>query len=133
MHRLQVSNVSSLVRAIEGAGVATQFYMYALVPQIDEAPFIPLCAIAHDGSNDTFSVSTVWENWKKVWQYCIACGINIIGHVSDGDTRLRRAILQLMSPPAAGHNISQGISVPHPLVQLVAPKVRLGPQLSLGC
>ena len=81
-----------------------------------DVPHIPLCAVAQDGSNETFSFEVAVSNWERIWQLARAASVKLLGHCSDGDARLRRANLHLMHWHVEGLDV---LSIEHVLVQLL--------------
>ena len=110
----QVSSAAQLVAAVQSHGIATQLYVYVLVPLVDAAPHIPLCAFAIDGSNRTLSLSIIDSTRTRMAQLCEAHHIRLFGWVSDGDHRMRKALLAFKS---ANDEAAQG-GLQHPLLQL---------------
>lgn len=127
---VQVTSTQQLWEAYKERGVGTQFYVYTMVSMKPGVPHIPVCALVHDGSNDTFDFKRVVQLWEAIWGHCHAVGINLLAHCSDGDSRLRRADLHLMRHVPA--DVAK-ISLAHPLVQLAAPKVQASQHAPLHC
>ncbi|KAK9841255.1 hypothetical protein WJX74_002633 [Apatococcus lobatus] len=117
---VKVSSCQILWEQLTQQGVATQFYVWTLTAMMPGVPHIPLCAVAHDGSNETFSFEVAASNWERIWQLAKAAGVKLLGHCSDGDARLRRADLHLLHWRMDGLD---ALSIEHALVQLAAPKV----------
>lgn len=102
--------------------IGTSFYVYVLIPLARSAPMIVIGALVHNSSNETFSKDTVTAAWNHLHECCLQEGIFLLGHVSDGDPRLRSADLDFCLKSS-----QQGakLSLEHPLVSLCMPKVRL--------
>ncbi len=62
------------------------------------------------------------QAWKAIWAACDAHGITLLGHVSDGDSRLRAAGLSLCLKKQSLCRV-EGLTLDHPLIELIMPKV----------
>ena len=73
--------------------LARYVYVWTLVPQIPNAPYIPLFMVA---SNNKFDSRWVWQWWEFIMAEAQENGVNVIGFNSDGDSRLRKCDFQLL-------------------------------------
>lgn len=80
---------------------------------VEGGPAIIIGVLAHDNSNETFSKELIDEIWNLMYESCEKEGICLLGHVSDGDSRLRNADLRL----GMGTN-GDRLSLCHPLLQM---------------
>lgn len=62
----------------DSASYATLLYVYTLVPLVKGAPYLPVFAFSHDGSQRTFSPALV----KVIWQWIM----QVSGHCPQHDT-----------------------------------------------
>lgn len=118
----ECSSVEELDNLIATVGIGRTVYVYTLVPLVEYAPFIPLAVIVHDNSRVTFDERRVWGWWQALWRGCAEHSIHIVGHVSDGDSRLRSAMVRGFLKPRLRRHLS--ITVDHVIVEMAAPLAR---------
>jgi hypothetical protein len=116
---VEVSSVQELMDLAKKTAIGTSLYVYTLIPMALNAPTIVVGAVVHDSSNDTLSREVIERAWKQLHQASREHGINLFGHASDGDSRLRAADLDL------GLGVAQegDIVVAHPLIEMCMRKV----------
>ena len=103
-------------------GVARSVYVWTLVPQLPNAPYLPVFMVA---SNNRFNARWVWEWWEYIMQECIDLCINLIGFNSDGDSRLRKTDAQLLLHSlCARMHILTSDGVPHPFMYLSVGSIK---------
>ena len=119
-----VASVEDLRVMFKAHGFATTLYVWDLIPLIDKAPHLPIKVAVNANS---FSHIDVLTGWKKLWRICFDLGINIVGHVSDGDSKLRAAdfVMQQHLAGTAG-GAAEYVTLNHHLIQLRIPVVDLG-------
>ena len=61
--------------------------MWVWVPQAANAPFFPFLVEATDNK---FDAGYVWNVWQLLWKWFKKHDLKFCGHVSDGDSRLRK-------------------------------------------
>ena len=71
----------------EGLSLANYVYVYSWVPVLPHAPWFPFAILATDNKFDN---EWVFDRWRLMHEECAALGLNLAGHVSDGDSRLRK-------------------------------------------
>jgi len=98
-------------RECKEAGIANYVYVWTLVPCLEHAPYFPVYMVA---TNNRFDSQFVWDWWVFIVQEALACGINLVGFLSDGDSRLRRTDYQLMYHMRDPNRIT----IDHPLMYL---------------
>ena len=116
-----VTSASELKDRFNAHGFATTLYVWDLIPLIDKAPHFPIKVATNANS---FSHLDVLREWKGLWRMCHEFGINIVGHVSDGDPKLRAAdfMLQQNLHRSAGA-AADYVDVDHHLIQIRVPVV----------
>lgn len=67
--------------------LARYVYVRTLVPQLHEAPYLPIFMVA---TNNKFDARWVWQWWEFIMAEAQENGVNIIGFNFDGDSRLRK-------------------------------------------
>jgi hypothetical protein len=115
-----ISSLQQLKEVVKERKVASILYAYCIVPLVRGAPYIPLFLFCHDQTNATFNPTRVLQVWQYLWQvkrsptaplvvhvhaltwFCsmslqalVSRGVKLVGHVSDGDPRMRLADLLL--------------------------------------
>jgi hypothetical protein len=80
-------------------GVATYVYVWTLTPMMHNAPYFPTYMVA---TNNKFDARWVTDWWQFIANEADRCGVELVGFVSDGDARLRRADAELMVKEKAG-------------------------------
>lgn len=120
---MQVQAAPDIANALRDRGIAVQLYALVAVPMVEDAPHIPLAIYAIDGSNRTLSQQFIQDVRLQIWKGFQSIGVPLLGHVSDGDSRLRRAALRLMRLEPG--ETRPGIFISHPLIQLMLPEVCL--------
>jgi hypothetical protein len=85
---LTVHSLEELEEVFRGRerSLANYVYVYTWVPILPHAPHVPFCIVATD---NCFEGKWVWEQWRVMHQLFAARALKCIGHVSDGDSRLR--------------------------------------------
>jgi hypothetical protein len=116
-----VTSVDVLKDQFKAHGFATTLYVWDLIPLVDKAPHFPIKLATNANS---FTHVHVLHSWKELWRICSDMGINIVGHVSDGDPKLRAAdfMLQQKLRRTSG-GARKYVDLPHPLIQLSVPVV----------
>ena len=66
--------------------IANYVYVYTWVPVLPHAPHVPFCIVSTD---NCFDADWVWRQWRTMHRLFKDYGLRLIGHVSDGDSRLR--------------------------------------------
>lgn len=122
----ECTSAAELDALIAAVGIARTVYIFTLVPLVENAPHIPIAVIVHDNSRATFTERSVWHWWHVLWAGCAQHQIHLVGHVSDGDARLRQAVARGFLKWHMGKH--PAITVDHHLVQLAAPMAK-----ALGC
>jgi hypothetical protein len=90
--RVQIHSVEEVRWHVIQKGLASTLYVYELVSTVQGGPHIP---IAQFVNRNKFTADDVINTWRLLWHGCREHGITIVGHVSDGDSKLRRADLYL--------------------------------------
>ena len=147
---VHVGTCADLIKKFDELGFATTLYVWELIPIMHRAPHIPLMIATH--AND-FTADDVLKTWKALWRICHEHGIKLLGHVSDGDSKLRAVDFALQHHPldggggggggaaaaaaAAGDGTAaadsgvQRFGIGHPMIQLTAPIVNKRPILCM--
>jgi len=73
--------------------LARYVYVWTLVPQLPNAPYLPLFMVP---TNNRFNSRWVWEWWEFIMAEAVENAIELMGFNSDGDSRLRKADMQLL-------------------------------------
>jgi hypothetical protein len=101
--------------------MATQFYLYLLVPLVQGAPAIPIAVKLQDGTKGTYNAKVVAEAWRDGWEALIEKGVKIVGHSGDGASAIRSAMLHHMHRDVPDSGVGKATSLQHPLVQVIVP------------
>ena len=118
-----VTSVADLQSRFSTQGFASTLYVWELIPLIHGAPHIPI-RVATNANQ--FSATDVVQSWKELWRVCHDVGIILIGHVSDGDPKLRAADF-LLQHHLSGTGGAEGyVQLNHFFLQLRIPVVRHG-------
>ena len=67
--------------------IANYVYVWVWVPQAPNAPFFPFLVEATDNK---FDAGYVWTVWQLLWKWFKKYDLKFCGHISDGDSRLRK-------------------------------------------
>lgn len=119
--KLEIKSKADLMHINNSNNLATSFYLFVVIPLVPGAPFIPLFVQLHDGTKNTFNCESITHTWHEVQNMARKEGMNLMGHVGDGDPRYRKAVYGMMMREVPSP--AMAISVNHPFIQLVAPKV----------
>jgi hypothetical protein len=101
--------------------VATQFYLYMLVPLVKGAPAIPIAVKLQDGTTGTYNAKVVVEAWRDGWEALLEKGVKIVGHSGDGASAIRSAMLHHMHRDVPEPGVGKAATFPHALVRIVVP------------
>ncbi len=118
---IEIQNLNDLCTIAEENDYGTALYIYTLIPLVGNGPTIVVGAIVHNNTNETLSTERIRATWDVLQNSCRDVGIRLMGHVSDGDSRLRKCDQEL----CFGELPNGAISLDHPLIQMFMPKVRL--------
>jgi hypothetical protein len=118
----RVSSTSELIELVTSQGLATSFYVHHIVPIVRGAKCIPIVAQTLS-ANFTHCDVLTW--WRTLWLLCARYGIRLVGHVSDGDPKLRKNMLAATEGTEAG---MAATTIDHPLVTRSIPHIEgVGP------
>ena len=115
-----VTSIDDVVARFNSHGFASTLYVWDLIPLVDKAPHIPI-KIAINANK--FTYVDVLTSWKELWRVCSDFGINVVGHVSDGDPKLRAADFVLQQNLQRTSGAEEYVEVDHPLIQLGVPVI----------
>lgn len=115
-----VTSIDDVVARFNSHGFASTLYVWDLIPLVDKAPHIPI-KIAINANK--FTYLDVLSSWKELWRVCSDFGINVVGHVSDGDPKLRAAGFVLQQNLQRTSGAEEYVEVDHPLIQLGVPVI----------
>ena len=71
----------------EGISLANYIYVYTWVPILPNSPWFPFAILATDNKFDN---EWVFDRWRLMHESCAELELNLAGHISDGDSRLRK-------------------------------------------
>ena len=71
----------------EGISLANYIYVYTWVPILPNSPWFPFAILATDNKFDN---EWVFDRWRLMHEGCAELELNLAGHISDGDSRLRK-------------------------------------------
>jgi hypothetical protein len=118
----RVASPSELIDLVTSQGLATSFYVHHIVPIVRGAKCIPIVAQTLSAS---FTHCDILAWWRTLWTLCSKYQIKIVGHVSDGDAKLRKNMLAATQSPEAG---VVATTVVHPLITRYIPHIEgIGP------
>ena len=117
---IEIEDVNGLKKIAKENDFGTALYIYTLIPLAKNAPTIVVGAIVHNNTKETLPIERIRGTWDVLHASCRDVGIRLVGHVSDGDSRLRKCDLEL----CFGERPDDSISLDHPLIQMFMPKVR---------
>ena len=80
-----VTTIEELRDALSERDVGSILYAFSLVPMVKDAPNFPCFAYVHNGTKATFNSKIVHRVWRYCWQEFKKAGVNMTGHVHDGD------------------------------------------------
>ena len=116
-----VTSVDVLKDQFRAHGFATTLYVWDLIPLIEKAPHFPIKVATNA---NCFTHTDVLTAWKELWRMCTDMGINIVGHVSDGDPKLRAADFVMQQNLQRRHGAARDyMQLDHHLIQLSIPVV----------
>ena len=100
--------------------VASYLYAWVWVPQVYHAPWFPLRI---DITNNKFDRMQVFRWWRELDVACHTCGLLPIGHVGDGDARMRASSFYLMrelgNDTAIGPWLKERTGIKHKLLDFL--------------
>ena len=116
-----ITTVTEVATALLAETLATTLYVVALIPLVEHAPVIP---IVIDTNDNTFTRIDVLTTNAKILAAFALAGLQsqIIGSVSDGDSRLRNQVLAMEYHK--GDVAERYISFNHPYIMLRLPWIK---------
>jgi hypothetical protein len=88
-----VKDLQELMANCTADDVGCHLYAWVWVPQVRHAPWFPMRI---DVTNNKFTKDQVFAWWRELDSACSKVGLHSIGHVGDGDARMRAASFYLM-------------------------------------
>ena len=110
--------------------LAYSFYVYTLIPLVEDAPYLPIAVYPNDLSNETFSRQQMASNIDTLCQWLKEEGIDVVLNVGDGASTYRSlAIERCLKPKVCNqcsaekkcYNCSHAVSIDHPLIEMYLP------------
>mmetsp|Transcript_47432 Transcript_47432/g.124988 ORF Transcript_47432/g.124988 Transcript_47432/m.124988 type:complete len:285 (-) Transcript_47432:325-1179(-) len=83
----EVKSIEELQELFKSQKLAGYVYVYTWIPILPGAPWFPFAMVATDNKFDNL---WVFERWRVIHEGCKLYGLNLAGHISDGDSRLRK-------------------------------------------
>jgi hypothetical protein len=115
-----VQDLQDLMAASTADDVGCHLYAWVWVPQVRHAPWFP---IRIEITNNKFMRGQVFQWWRELDVACCGAGLNLIGHVGDGDARMRAASFYLMrelhNNTTYGTWLQERIVLDHPLMNFL--------------
>jgi hypothetical protein len=67
--------------------IAGHVYVYMWMPILRNTPWFPIAIVATDNE---FDAEYCFAKWRLMHKNCSRCNLSFAGHVSDGDSRMRK-------------------------------------------
>ena len=82
-----IMSIEELQKLIKSETLAAHVYVYVWIPILPNAPWFPFAIVATD---NRFDAGWVFARWRIIHRGCKRYELPLAGHISDGDSRLRK-------------------------------------------
>ena len=115
-----VKSAAELQKLVKSETLAAYVYVYIWVPILPAAPWFPFAIVATD---NRFDAQWVFDRWRIIHRGCLRYELPLAGHMSDGDSRLRKDDYRINNATNACEQswYKSHYFLEHPLLMLSVP------------